>query len=106
MRSRVGMLQTPVIAVTKNGKLQRWIYSLDDNVEVKNNERVDYKKGLGSWDPEDLKYVVDTEGLDSMITLVNFNSIGSMDIMEEWLGEDSTPRKKYIINNKFTIAQA
>ena len=103
MKDRVGMLQTPVIAVTKNGKVQRWTYSLDGSIEIKRGESVDYKKGLGSWDPEDLKYIIEQEGLDAMVSDVDFDTI---DIMDDWLGDDSAPRKKYIINNKFNIAQA
>ena len=103
MKSRVGMLQTPVIAVTKNGKVQRWTYSLDGTVEVKRGESVDYKKGLGSWDPDELKEIISQEGLDNMVSAVDFDTV---EIMDEWLGDDSAPRKKYIIANKFNIAQA
>lgn len=103
MSDRVGMLQTPVIAVTKNGKVQRWTYSLDGDIKVNKGEAVDYKKGLGSWDSEELKYIIEQEGLDAMISQVDFDTI---DIMEEWLGDDSTPRKKYIVANHFNIAQA
>lgn len=97
------MLQTPVIAVTKNGKVQRWTYSLDGTIEVKRGESVDYKKGLGSWDPEELKYIIEREGLDAMVSHVDFDTL---EVMDEWLGDDSAPRKKYIVNNKFNIAQA
>lgn len=103
MKDRVGMLQTPVIAVTKNGKVQRWTYSLDGTIEVKRGESVDYKKGLGSWDPEELKYIIEQEGLDAMVSNVDFDTL---EVMDEWLGDDSAPRKKYIVNNKFNIAQA
>lgn len=103
MKNRIGMLQTPVIAVTKNGKVQRWSYALDDKLEIKRGESADYKKGLGSWDPDELRYIVDQEGLDAMISQVDFDSIH---IMDEWLGDDSAPRKKYIINNTFNIGQA
>ena len=103
MKSRVGMLQTPVIAVTKNGKVQRWTYSLDGTVEVKRGESVDYKKGLGSWDPDELKEIIIQEVLDNMVSAIDFDTV---EIMDEWLGDDSAPRKKYIIANKFNIAQA
>lgn len=103
MSDRVGMLQTPVIAITKNGKVQRWTYSLDGDIKVNKGEAVDYKKGLGSWDPEELKYIIEQEGLDAMISQVDFDTI---DIMDEWLGDDSAPRKKYIVANHFNIAQA
>lgn len=103
MKDKVGMLQTPVIAVVKNGKVIRWSYSLNDKLKIKQGEVADYKKGLGSWDPEELRYIIEKEGLDAMISHVDFDSL---DIMDDWLGDDSSPRKKYIIANKFNIAQA
>lgn len=103
MKNRVGILQTPVIAVTKNGQVVRWTYNLDGKLEVKRGENVDYKKGLGSWDAEDLKDIISHDGLDLMIKNIEFNSI---DILDDWLGDDSAPRKKYISQNKFSIAQA
>lgn len=103
MKSRVGMLQTPVIAVTKNGRVQRWTYNLDGSIEAKRGESVDYKKGLGSWDPDELKEIIAKEGLDNMVSKVDFDTL---DVMDEWLGDDSAPRKKYIVANKFNIAQA
>lgn len=103
MKNRVGMLQTPVIAITKNGKVQRWTYSLDGTIEVKKGESVDYKKGLGSWDPGELKEIIAKEGLDNMVSKVDFDTLK---VMDEWLGDNSAPRKKYIVANKFNIAQA
>ena len=103
MKNRVGMLQTPVIAITKNGKVQRWTYSLDGTIEVRRGESVDYKKGLGSWDPHELKEIIAKEGLDNMVSKVDFDTLK---VMDEWLGDDSAPRKKYIVANKFNIAQA
>ena len=96
------MLQTPVIGVTKKDKLQRWIYSLDEEIKLSSGETSNYYKGLGSWDVEDLKYVVQQDGVQKMIEIIDFNDDK---IIDDWLGDDSEPRKKYILENNFSIAK-
>lgn len=97
----VGMLETPVIGYFKGDKLTRWIYNLNDKIET--NEKSFYYKGLGSWDKEDLKKVVEVDGFSKMIVPLDFNDCDES--LEEWLGNDSEPRKKYIINNEFSIVK-
>jgi len=99
---KIGMLQTPVILVTKNDKVVDWKYSLHDTVTLKKGEVSDYKKGLGSWDIEDLKYIVEKDGLGKMI---DFITIDDDEIIGKWLGDDSAPRKEFILNNDFSIAK-
>ena len=101
---RVGILETPVVAVYKNDKIQRWIYSLDEDLNIKNNEKTFYFKGLGSWNKSDLQEVISKDGVEKMISLINFERCEES--LNEWLGNDSTPRKKYILENNFSIVDA
>ena len=101
---RVGILETPVVAVYKNDKIQRWIYSLDEVLNIKNNEKTFYFKGLGSWNKSDLQEVISKDGVEKMISLINFEKCEES--LDEWLGNDSTPRKKYILENDFSIVDA
>lgn len=101
---RVGILETPVVAVYKNDKIQRWIYSLDEVLNIKNNEKTFYFKGLGSWNKSDLQEVISKDGVEKMISLINFENCE--DSLNEWLGNDSSPRKKYILENNFSIVDA
>lgn len=101
---RVGILETPVVAVYKNDKIQRWIYSLDEDLYIKNNEKTFYFKGLGSWNKSDLQEVISKDGVEKMISLINFEKCEES--LDEWLGNDSTPRKKYILDNDFSIVDA
>jgi DNA topoisomerase-2 len=101
---RVGILETPVVAVYKNDKIQRWIYSLDEVLNIKNNEKTFYFKGLGSWNKSDLQEVISKDGIEKMISLINFEKCEES--LDEWLGNDSTPRKKYILENDFSIVDA
>lgn len=39
-----------------------------------------------------------------MISLINFEKCEES--LDEWLGNDSTPRKKYILENDFSIVDA
>lgn len=101
---RVGILETPVVAVYKNEKIQRWIYSLDEELNIKNNEKTFYFKGLGSWNKSDLQEVISKDGVEKMISLINFEKCEEN--LNEWLGIDSAPRKKYILDNDFSIVDA
>lgn len=102
LKGKIGMLQTPVIGVTKKDKLTHWYYNLNDDVKLNAGETSNYYKGLGSWDTEDLKEVVQADGLQKMINILEFDD---EKVIEEWLGDDSEPRKKYILSNDFSIAK-
>lgn len=102
LKGRIGMLQTPVIMVTKKDKPVRWFYNLSDSVKLSTGETASFHKGLGSWDEDELKYVVKTDGLQKMINIVEFDD---ENVIEEWLADNSEPRKKYILANDFSIAK-
>lgn len=101
-KGKVGMLQTPVILYTKNGKVTGWKYNLNDNTEYPGEAT--YVKGIGSWNSDDLKYIVKQDGLDRMIQVIDFEGETGQELIDEWLGDDSGPRKKYILDNDFKIA--
>lgn len=96
------MLETPILGYLKNGKLQRWTYELSDTETPKQGEKVFYYKGLGSWEKDDLKKVVKTDGIEKMVRLLDFTDSDTS--LEEWLGDNSEPRKKHILENEFNIA--
>lgn len=101
LKGNIGMLQTPVIGVTKKDKLVNWHYNLNDKVQLKAGEKSSYYKGLGSWDSDDLKQVVQTDGIDKMIQLIDFNDD---EIIDDWLSDKkSDVRKEYILENDFSI---
>lgn len=98
---RVGFLETPLVASFKNGKIQRWSYSLD-GLKLNKGETSFYFKGLGSWEKDDLQLVIKTDTLEKMFRPIDFTD--SDESLNEWLGNDSEPRKKYILENDFNIA--
>lgn len=100
LKDRFGRLHTPVKVALKNDIPVRWVYNLADDLEIKRGEQFNYMKGLGSWDPEDLKEVIDKEGMQNIIRLYEFDDD---EILMQWLDKDSEPRKKYILENDFSI---
>lgn len=103
MKTRVGIINTPVIGVKKGKALQRWYYNLNDEPVIKSGETSKYYKGLGSWKESDLKYVVQQDGLAKMIELFEFDDD---EVIDDWLGDGkSDKRKEYIQENEFSIAK-
>lgn len=104
LKDRLGMLQTPVIVIEKNSKITKWYYNLEDVQPLKSGETSNYMKGLGSWDIDDLKEIIQQDGLDKMIDMLEFDETSDK-LIDEWLGDSSASRKKYILENDFSIAK-
>lgn len=100
---QLGCLKTPIIAVKKNKELKRWYYNLNDDIEVKSGEQHKFYKGLGSWDAQELKHIMDIDGLDQMLDMFDFDS---EEMIHNWLSPDcADTRKGYIMENEFNIAK-
>jgi topoisomerase-4 subunit B len=102
---KLGFLNTPVVVYSKGDKITGWTYSLYDKKELQRGEVSDYKKGLGSWNEDELEEVIKKDGLEKMIEHIEFDE-DSKTAIDEWFGNDSEPRKKYIVENDFSIASA
>lgn len=104
---KVYFLQTPVRGVTRKGELVRWSFDLKEDLKIKPSEQMQYYKGLGTWDREDLKHVLDTEGFENLLTKVELDmqNPDHLQILEAWLGADSQSRKDFILANDFNIAK-
>ena len=103
LKGKIGVLNTPVIGVKKGKVLQRWYYSLKDDVKQLKGETSKYYKGLGSWKESDLKHIVQTDGIQKMIDIYDFDDD---EIILDWLHDDRVPqRKEYIEANDFSIAK-
>ena len=102
-KGKIAILKTPMIVVKKNGKPVRWSYSLSESIEPKAGEVAHWMKGLGSWKTSDLQYIVETDGADKMIDIIEFDD---KTIIDDWLSEStSDKRKEYILENDFNIAK-
>lgn len=101
---RLYFLQTPVKAVFKDDEIIRWSFNLNDNLNPKKSERIQYFKGLGSFDPQDIRAVIKSEGFEQMLDKVIISS-EDREILEAWLGSDTKSRKEMILDNEFNIAK-
>ena len=100
---KIYILETPVKAVFKGDRIQRWAYSLKDSISIGKGEVSHYYKGLGTWNKEDLQTVIKKDGFDKMLVRLDFNE--SNNAMDIWLSNDSDNRKLKIIANDFSIAE-
>ena len=102
-KNRFGYIDTPVMVIKNKGKIKRWFYSLRDNVKLEPGDELQYFKGIGAWDFKDLKYIIEKDGLDSMVKIFD------MDDMEpylDWLKDDRVEtRKELLSEHSFNIAK-
>ena len=102
-KNKIGMLNTPVIIISKNKKPVRWSYNLSDEMEIKPGETSKYFKGLGTHTKQSLTPVVEKDGLENMIEILEFDDDS---IILDWLEKDRVEqRKDYIQANEFSIAK-
>lgn len=102
-KHKIGNLNTPVIGIKKNRNLVRWTYSLKDTLIAKKGEESKYYKGIGSWNEKDLLAVIQKDGLERMIDMLDFDSTEAID---DWLGDTKADkRKEMIMLNEFSITK-
>ena len=102
-KNNVGMLQTPVIGIKKNKKLVRWYYNLNDEVTLNPGETSKYYKGLGSHNKETLEMIIETDGIDKMIDMIEWDR---EEAVNEWLANSKVDvRKEAIMENEFSVAK-
>lgn len=102
LKDKFGRLNTPVKMILKNNKPVRWTYDIQEDLTAKSNEVSKYFKGLGAWSKELLEHVIETDGIEKMIEIYNFDDF---EIIKNFLSsEESDKRKKYISEHEFSIA--
>jgi len=90
-QGRIKFLNTPIMYTKgKDGLPDNWIYDMKESSKLKGH--VYYSKGLGSWKKQDLKHIIEVDGLDNMIKTFEYdeNTAKSIDL---WMGDDSDLRK-------------
>jgi DNA topoisomerase-2 len=109
MNKQLKHLRTPIIAFKdKQDNIKHFFFTLDEyNEFIKNNDvknlKVHYYKGLGSWEPKDLKPLVEKYGLDYFVETFIMDEQGNITI-DNWLnGKNADKRKEYLNNNEFNI---
>jgi hypothetical protein len=103
----VSRLRTPLMVLKKGDKVIKWAYDMTEinswtEVDMKGCEAF-YVKGLGSWRADQLRHVINIDGLDNMIDNVIFDD---NTIITSWLSSNTSDiRKEYVLANEFSIAK-
>jgi len=91
---RVSMLKTPVMIASKNGQEDKWFYTYKEAEEFKSkNEKswsIRFIKGLGLLTEEEYSKIL------SEPVLYNIR-IDSPELLQMMFGNDSGPRKEYMM---------
>lgn len=109
-QGKICKLITPLILLKDaKGKITKWFFNTDEfkKWEKTNTKKCEilYMKGLGSWERSDLQSIIDKEGIESFIKELSLDD-KSENTIEDWLGDNSEPRKVYLRDYIFDINQA
>lgn len=87
-------LTTPIAFTRKKGKLHQWVYNFDEISKLEGE--IHYVKGLGSWDKADLRYIVEVEGLDKMLSPIEYQD---ENLFYNWFSPDAVEYRKEQLRN-------
>ena len=102
-KSKLARLNTPVKMILKNKVPIKWSYDINSQLVPRKGEEFKYLKGLGSLTKEMMKEVIRVDTLEKMIVDFDYDDL---EILSDFMGADSKPRKEYILNHDFNIASA
>lgn len=110
VNNKIGFLQTPLIVTTKGNKILQTFYSFDEyNTYIKKNgekHTFKYLKGLGSYEDGQLEQVIEKDGMDRLIDLVEYDAARDDKVIDDWLStKTSDKRKEYILANNFDLSK-
>jgi DNA topoisomerase-2 len=102
-------LRTPLIAL-KDSKdnIKHFFFTLDEyNLFLASNDiskyKLQYYKGLGSWEPKDLKPLVEKFGIEYFLETFILDDEGNITI-DNWLnGKNADKRKEYLNDIEFNL---
>jgi DNA topoisomerase-2 len=102
-------LRTPVIVFKdKKEKIKHFFFTLNEyNEFIKthdvSNLKIHYYKGLGSWEPVDLKPLIEQYGIDFFMETFVLDEAGK-ETIDNWLNsKNADKRKEYLKQNEFSI---
>lgn len=98
---RIKRFITPLVIVYKNDKIINWFYSFNDYLEFesKNKDKkykYEYKKGLGSWDKEELEYIIEKDGFENMLEVFVLDENSQLNI-HNWLSSNTADERKAML---------
>lgn len=106
--NKVKRLRTPIVVLKNKNKIVKFFFNFNEFNEYCNNNDIsklelDYKKGLGSWNKEELQQLIKEHGFEYFIEDMKLCSQGQKSI-HNWLSKTtSDTRKELLRNNNFNI---
>ena len=95
-RGKLKILRTPVAVGKKGNVPTEWAYGLNDVGKINSKLTINYLKGLGSWSVNDLRTIIEKDGLDAMLPAVEFDDT---ELFTQWFsGSTSDFRKEQLRN--------
>ena len=105
---RLKILKTPLLILRKGSNIEKIFFDFDEyNLFINNNDiskyTVQYMKGLGSWEQEDLMKLFKKYGFDYFIETFEWCE-ETYKYVHQWMsGSESDSRKDLLQNNEFDI---
>lgn len=105
---KIYKLNTPIVVLQDaNEKVHKWFYTLDEFKKWEQNNKnsklkVVYLKGLGSLSTDLLDTIIKHDTFDGMLDEFYLDD-ESEKIMDDWLGDNAEPRKKYLKEYTFDV---
>lgn len=97
-------LQTPVMALLDKNKMPKeWIYDLSGELKEKSGLTFKYFKGLGGYTPEQMKKIIEIDGMQKMLLPLTKDDLADETIDDWYSGSKSDKRKENIMNNDFNL---
>lgn len=99
---------TPIMVFKEKNKIKHFFFSMQEYNEFINKNNINgltlqYYKGLGSWEREDLLPLVQKYGMDYFVRTITFDD-QAVQIVDDWLNsKKADKRKEYLRENTFSI---
>lgn len=108
-RGVVKRLRTPLIVIKKKDVITEMFFTLKEfNEYTSKNDvptsQVFYKKGLGSWEKDELKFLITKFGRGRFIESLDYDHETDSSLIHNWINTNSVEaRKVYLRNNQFDL---
>jgi DNA gyrase/topoisomerase IV subunit B len=106
-KGRIKYLKTPMIVLSKKNP-EHWFYNFTEyNDWLKTNSldgyNFKYCKGLGTWKKEELQYIINKAGFESMVETFEYDKT-SKEYISYWMeNKHSDKRKEFLRGKEFNI---
>ena len=100
---KIHFLRTPLIAVKRKGVITDYFFDFESFKKSKiKTGQITYYKGLGTWNPKDLKSIIAKDGLENFIITFKWDA-DSENALKTWVGSDADLRKVELRGKTFSF---